>query len=154
MSWSSSQCKAVITHPLDCWAALQFEPLPTHALPLSSPHLAGSALPPHTENWDLSGHLGAHAPSPLPVLNGLQENIYNYINSTFGPWGKCRLRIMTMQVRQRKTNIIWYDWFVESKQMIQMNLFTKQKQTHRHRKQTYGDQRGKGVGERYWWPEG
>ena len=28
--------------------------------------------------------------------------------------------------------------------MIQMNLFTKQKQTHRHRKQTYGYQRGKG----------
>ena len=28
---------------------------------------------------------------------------------------------------------------------IQMNLFTKQKQTHRHRKQTYGYQRGKGM---------
>ena len=28
--------------------------------------------------------------------------------------------------------------------MIQMNLFTKQKQTHRHRKQTYGYQSGKG----------
>ena len=28
--------------------------------------------------------------------------------------------------------------------MIQMNLFTKQKQTHRHGKQTYGYQRGKG----------
>ena len=26
-----------------------------------------------------------------------------------------------------------------------MNLFTKQKSTHRHRKQTYGCQRGKGV---------
>ena len=26
-----------------------------------------------------------------------------------------------------------------------MNLFTKQKQTHRQRKQTYGYQRGKGV---------
>ena len=25
-----------------------------------------------------------------------------------------------------------------------MNLFTKQKQTHRHRKQTYGYQKGKG----------
>ena len=28
--------------------------------------------------------------------------------------------------------------------MIQMNLFTKQKLTHRHRKQTYGYERGKG----------
>ena len=32
------------------------------------------------------------------------------------------------------------------KKMIQMNLFTKQKQTHRHRKQTYGSQSGKGGG--------
>ena len=29
-----------------------------------------------------------------------------------------------------------------------MNFFTKQKQTHRHRKQTYGYQRGKGRGEK------
>ena len=27
--------------------------------------------------------------------------------------------------------------------MIQMNLFMKEKQTHRHRKQTYGYQKGK-----------
>jgi len=30
--------------------------------------------------------------------------------------------------------------------MIQMNLFTKQTQTHRHRKQTYGYQRRKAGG--------
>ena len=30
------------------------------------------------------------------------------------------------------------------KKKIQTNLFTKQKQTHRHRKQTYGYQRGRG----------
>ena len=30
------------------------------------------------------------------------------------------------------------------KKTIQMKLFTKQKKTHRHRKQTYGYQRGKG----------
>ena len=29
--------------------------------------------------------------------------------------------------------------------MIQMNFFTKQKQTHRLRKQTYGYKKGKGV---------
>ena len=28
--------------------------------------------------------------------------------------------------------------------MREMNLFTKEKQTHRHRKQIYGYQRGKG----------
>ena len=33
---------------------------------------------------------------------------------------------------------------VEPKNMIQMNLFTKQKQIHRHRKETYSYQKGKG----------
>ena len=34
-----------------------------------------------------------------------------------------------------------------SMKMIQMNLFTKQKQTHRHRERTYGYQWGKCGGE-------
>ena len=34
------------------------------------------------------------------------------------------------------------------KNMIHMNLYTKQKQTHRYRKQAYGYQRGKGGRER------
>ena len=46
---------------------------------------------------------------------------------------------------KEKDHII--SFYVTSKKMIQMNLFTKQKQTHRHRKQTYGYQRGKWVGE-------
>ena len=45
--------------------------------------------------------------------------------------------VILSEVSQRKTNIIWYHLYVESKKMIQMNLFTKQKYTHRHRKQTY-----------------
>ena len=41
------------------------------------------------------------------------------------------LEIITLsEVRQRKTNTI-YHLYVESKKMTQMNLFTKQKQTHR-----------------------
>ena len=36
---------------------------------------------------------------------------------------------------------IWYHLHVESKKMVQINLFTKQKQTHR--KQTYGYQEGR-----------
>ena len=53
--------------------------------------------------------------------------------------------IIVSEERQRKTNIIRYHLYVESKKkMIQMNLFTKQKQTHIHGKQTYGYQRGKG----------
>ena len=34
------------------------------------------------------------------------------------------------------TNTIWYPLFVKSKEMIQISIFTKQKPTHRHRKQT------------------
>ena len=34
--------------------------------------------------------------------------------------------------------------------MVQMTLFTKQKQSHRCRKQTYGYQRGKGEGGITW----
>ena len=37
--------------------------------------------------------------------------------------------IILSEVRQRKTNIIWYHLCVESKKRIQMNLFTEQKQT-------------------------
>ena len=33
------------------------------------------------------------------------------------------------------------NWMAKRKKKIQMNLFTKEKQTHRHRKQTYGYQR-------------
>ena len=43
---------------------------------------------------------------------------------------------------QRKTNI--YHLYVNSKKIIQVNLCTKQKHTHRQREQTYGCQRGKG----------
>ena len=38
------------------------------------------------------------------------------------------------------TYIIWYHLFVEPKKVIQMNVFTKQKETHRLREQTYGYQ--------------
>ena len=53
--------------------------------------------------------------------------------------------IILSEVKQRKTNII--SLIRGIKKMIQVNLFTKQKQTHRLRKQTYTYQRGKvGVG--------
>ena len=34
----------------------------------------------------------------------------------------------------------------KKRKVTQLTLFTKQKQTHRHRKQTYGYQRGKEMG--------
>ena len=49
--------------------------------------------------------------------------------------------IILSEVNQRKTDIIWYPLLMESKKMIQINLFTKQ--IHRHRKQTYAYQTGK-----------
>ena len=48
--------------------------------------------------------------------------------------------IILSEVRQRKTNIIWYGLYVESKKMIQMNLFTKQT----HTEVTKGE-RGEGI---------
>ena len=52
--------------------------------------------------------------------------------------------IILGEVRQRRTNII--SLICRTQKMIQMNLFTKLKQSHRHGKQTYGYQRGKGEG--------
>ena len=51
------------------------------------------------------------------------------------------------KVTQEKTGIIWYHLYVESKTVIQMNLFSKQKQTNSYRKQTCAYQRGKVQGE-------
>ena len=48
--------------------------------------------------------------------------------------------------RQRQIYEIAYRWNLKRKKKIQMNLFTKQKKTHRHRKQTHGYQRVKGIG--------
>ena len=51
------------------------------------------------------------------------------------------------EVSQTKTDIMWCHLYAElKKKMIQMNFFTKQKKSHRHRKETYGYQRGKGKG--------
>ena len=52
--------------------------------------------------------------------------------------------IILNEVRQRKTNIIQYFLLIYGiKNSTQMNLFTKQKQTRRYRKKTYGFQRRK-----------
>ena len=51
--------------------------------------------------------------------------------------------IMLSEVSQKKTHVICCHLNVESKEMLQVNLFTKQKQVHRYSKQTYGYQRGK-----------
>ena len=45
-----------------------------------------------------------------------------------------------------KYHMIWLIDGIYKKKKIHMNFFTEQKETHRHRKQTYGYQRGNGVG--------
>ena len=58
-------------------------------------------------------------------------------------WMDLEKLYLMKSVRQRKTILydIIYMWNLK---IIQMNLYTKQKQTQRHRKQTYGYQRGEG----------
>ena len=53
--------------------------------------------------------------------------------------------IILSEASQRKTNT-WYYIYVEYKKMIQMNLYKKQKYSHKHRKQTYVYQKQKGGG--------
>ena len=49
-------------------------------------------------------------------------------------WMDLQITILS-EVSQRKTNV---SLTYESKKTVQMNLFTKQKQTHRHGKQING----------------
>ena len=55
------------------------------------------------------------------------------------PFAAQRLSYCVKSVRHRKTNSIWYHLYLKSKQKgrVQMNLFRKQKQNYKHRKQTY-----------------
>ena len=60
------------------------------------------------------------------------------------PWTDLEM-VMLSEVNETKINMISLTCGI-LKKMIQMNLFTKQKGIHRHRKQTYGYQRGVGGG--------
>ena len=53
--------------------------------------------------------------------------------------------IMLSEVTQRKTNIVWYHLYVESKQYNKLVNITKKKQTPRYREQTSGYQLGGGA---------
>ena len=54
------------------------------------------------------------------------------------------------QKEKDKYRMISLILYVESRKMVQMNLFAKQKQSRRCRKQTYGYQGGKGEGGMNW----
>ena len=59
-------------------------------------------------------------------------------------WIDLEMIIQSEVSQTEKDKYITYMWNL--KKMIQMNLFTKQKPTHSHRKQNYGYQRGKRGG--------
>ena len=46
--------------------------------------------------------------------------------------------VIESDVRKGKTNIVYQPIYVESRKMVQMNLFLGQEDRHRHRKQTWG----------------
>ena len=52
--------------------------------------------------------------------------IKNEIMPFAATWTDLEIIILS-EVSQTKTNIIWYHLYMESKKMIQMNLFIKQK---------------------------
>ena len=52
--------------------------------------------------------------------------------------------VILSEASQTKTNIILYHMYVESKRMIHINLFTKQKESHRHRKKIMVTKEGVG----------
>ena len=55
--------------------------------------------------------------------------------------------IILSEVRQRQISYVDYMWNLKKKKKkIQTNLLTKQKRTHRHRKQTYVYQSRREVG--------
>ena len=56
-------------------------------------------------------------------------------------WMDLEIIILRESSQENKYQHITYIWKLEK--IIQMNLLTKQKKTHRHRKQTYSYQRGK-----------
>ena len=56
--------------------------------------------------------------------------------------------VILSEVSQRSRNIAWHLLGVESKIIIQINLFTKEKQTHRLRENELMVARGEGWGGR------
>ena len=47
------------------------------------------------------------------------------------------------EVSHTQMNVLSLIYEIQKRKMVQMNLFTKQKQPHRHKNQTYGYPKGK-----------
>ena len=75
-------------------------------------------------------------------IQPLYLTAYTKINST-----RMEVEIIIInELCQTEKDIVIYHLCMESKKIIQMILFTKQKWTQRHRKQTYGYRRGREGG--------
>ena len=71
------------------------------------------------------------------IYNGILISLLKGRNNAItAKWMELEIIILN-EVRQRRTNIRYF-LYVQSKKKVQMNLFTKQKQTHRCRKQING----------------
>ena len=75
------------------------------------------------------------------IYNGISAIKKNEIMPFAATWMDPEMIILT-EVSQTKTEKYMIS-YVEPKKRIHINLFIKQKQTYRLRKQTYGYQRGK-----------
>ena len=58
----------------------------------------------------------------------------NRIMPFVATWMDLEIIILSEQSQTEKDTYICYHLYVESKKIIQINLYAKQKQTHRHRK--------------------
>ena len=61
-------------------------------------------------------------------------------------WTDLEMSTLSEEIQTEKDKYHMISLTCRIENMIQMDLFIKQKQTHRLRKQTYGYQRGKGGG--------
>ena len=68
----------------------------------------------------------------------MHPNVHS--STTYNSQDMGKTQVPTNKVSERKMNIICYHLYGESKKYNN----TKQKQSHKHRKQTYGYQRGMG----------
>ena len=77
---------------------------------------------------------------PIEYYPGIKQE-WNFAISNKMHGLEVHFPTMLSEIRQ-KTNIVWHHLYVESKKIIQMSAYTKQKQTHKHKKQIYSYQEG------------
>ena len=79
----------------------------------------------------------------IPIYNEILLTKNNEIMPFSATWMGLEIFIPSETSQTEKDKIIWDHLYVESKKIIQVNPFIKQKLTHRHRKQIYRYPRGK-----------